>query len=184
MMKQKIIKGIGIIVVCVCAVSTGIAGGMGVYDFTMTMNNGEEKPLADYTGRTLLIVNTASHCGYTGQYAGLESLYQRYKDRGLMVLAFPANNFLGQEPGTDAEIKTFCDVRYHVTFDLFSKISVKGGDIHPLYSYLTTCPGFEGDITWNFNKFLVDKTGAVVARFPTKMDPLDPTVLKKIEEIL
>ena len=113
--------------------------------------------LADYKGEVLLIVNTASHCGFTSQYAGLEKLYERYKSRGFTVLAFPANDFMGQEPGDNSAIKQFCELTYKTSFPLFSKISVRGEGIAPLYHYLTTAAGFNGKITWNFNKFLVDR---------------------------
>ncbi len=126
-----------------------------LYTFTMKTIDGKEKSLADYKGDVLLIVNVASFCGNTPQYKNLESLYVAYKDKGFKILAFPANNFGAQEPGTNEEIKTFCDNTYNVTFDLFSKISVKGDDQHPLYRYLTTETDFKGDIGWNFAKFLV-----------------------------
>ncbi|MBE0645802.1 MAG: glutathione peroxidase [Bacteroidetes bacterium] len=156
----------------------------GVYDFTLNNIDGKETPLSDYSGKVLLIVNTASKCGYTPQYAPLEKLYRRFHDKGLRILAFPANNFGGQEPGSNAEIKEFCSSNYAVTFDLFEKISVKGEDIHPLYRYLTTETDFPGDIRWNFTKFLVDREGKVVARFETKVDPLEGNVISQIEELL
>lgn len=155
-----------------------------VYSFTVKTIDGREKCLADYKGKVLLIVNTASRCGFTPQYGPLETLYEKYKGRGFEILAFPANNFLGQEPGTDSEIKDFCSVKYHVTFPLFSKISVKGKDMHPLYRYLTSESGFNGNITWNFNKFLVDPDGSVVARFGSKTDPLSPELVNKLEAAL
>jgi len=145
-----------------------------VYDFKVKTMEGADKSLADYKGQVLLIVNTASHCGFTPQYAGLEKLYERYKNRGFVVLAFPANDFLDQEPGDDSTIKQFCELTYKTSFPLFSKISVKGSQIAPLYKYLTTASGFNGKITWNFNKFLVDRQGHVIARFGTKTDPMDP----------
>ncbi len=156
----------------------------GVYSFTLNSIDGKATPLADYRGDVLLIVNTASECGYTPQYAPLEQLYQRFRDRGLRILAFPANNFGGQEPGSNAEIKEFCTSHYAVTFDLFEKISVKGEDIHPLYHYLTAETDFPGDIRWNFTKFLVSRDGTVVARFDTKVDPLDGHVVSQIEGLL
>src|SRR3989338_6218878 len=124
-----------------------------VHTFTMKTIDGKGQPLSDYKGKTLLMVNVASKCGFTPQYKGLEELYAKYKDRGLIVLGFPANNFMGQEPGTDAEIKEFCSLKFNVSFPMFSKISVNGQDIHPFYQYLTTQSGFDGDIAWNFNKF-------------------------------
>ncbi|MCB2203311.1 glutathione peroxidase [bacterium] len=155
-----------------------------VYDFTMTTIDGEEKALSDYRGDVLLIVNTASKCGFTPQYEGLQELNERYADRGLHVLGFPANNFGGQEPGSDAQIQEFCSTTYHVTFDMFSKISVAGEDKHPLYAYLTGATDFPGEIKWNFTKFLVDREGRVVARFETKVDPLDEAVTAAIEHAL
>ncbi len=155
-----------------------------VYSFTMETINGEAKPLSDYKGKTLLIVNVASKCGFTPQYAGLEKLYERYKDRGLVVLGFPANNFLGQEPGSNPEIKSFCSLKYGVTFPMFSKISVKGKDMDSLYRYLTAESGFNGDISWNFNKFLVGPDGKVIARYGSKTEPLSKELIEKIEAVL
>ncbi len=145
-----------------------------IYDFKVKTMQGSYKNLADYKGQVLLIVNTASHCGFTPQYAGLEKLYERYKARGFIVLAFPANDFLGQEPGDDNTIKQFCELTYKTSFPLFSKISVRGPQMAPLYQYLTTASGFNGSVTWNFNKFLVDRQGRVIARFGSKTDPMDP----------
>lgn len=155
-----------------------------IYAFTMKTIDGAMKPLADYKGRALLVVNTASKCGFTPQYKPMETLYEKYKDRGFEILAFPANNFLAQEPGTDNQIKEFCALNYKVTFPLFSKISVKGKGIHPLYQYLTKEAGFNGVITWNFNKFLIDPDGKVVARYDSKVDPLSPEMVGKLESIL
>lgn len=155
-----------------------------VYGFTMTMNDGSFKSLGDYKGQVLLIVNTASECGFTPQYQGLEELYEKYKSRGFEVLAFPANNFGAQEPGTDAQIRQFCSTKYHVTFPLFAKSDVKGPGINPLYKFLTTQAGFDGDITWNFNKFLVDRQGKVVARFDSKVTPMSKEITSKVEELL
>ncbi|MDE2221776.1 MAG: glutathione peroxidase [Candidatus Omnitrophica bacterium] len=145
-----------------------------IYDFKVKTIDGRDENLGDYKGKVLLIVNTASRCGFTPQYAGLEKLYERYKDRGFVVLAFPSNDFLGQEPGDDAAIKQFCALKYKTTFPLFSKISVKGPHIAPLYRYLTTASGFNGGITWNFNKFLVDRQGHVIGRFGSRTAPMDP----------
>jgi len=155
-----------------------------VYDFRVATIDGEQKSLADYRGRTLLIVNTASRCGFTPQYTSLEALYQRYKDRGFEILAFPANNFMGQEPGTNAEIKEFCSLKYRTTFPLFEKISVKGKDIAPLYAYLTRDSGHPGGISWNFAKFLVGPDGRVVARFDPATDPLDERITQRVESLL
>jgi len=155
-----------------------------IYDFTMKTIDGKDESLADFKGKTVLIVNTASRCGHTPQYRSLETLYKQYKAQDFVVLAFPENNFKNQEPGTNADIEKFCDLKYHVTFPLFSKISVKGDDIAPLYRYLTTQSGFNGPITWNFNKFLINPQGQVVARFDSKIDPLDPQVVAEIKKFL
>ncbi len=154
------------------------------YRFTMKTIDGKDLPLSSYKGKVLIVVNVASQCGYTPQYENLEATYRKYKDRGLVILGFPANNFGGQEPGSDSEIKEFCKTKYDVTFDLFSKISVKGVDQHPLYKYLTTETPFKGDVKWNFQKYLVDKKGTVVAMFPTRVKPTDEEVVQKIEALL
>ena len=143
----------------------------GIYDFTVTTIDGEQKSLADFKGKALLIVNTASRCKFTPQYKNLQSLYETYHDRGFEVLAFPANNFFFGETGTDAEIAKFCEIRFHVRFPLFSKISVRGNEIHPLYAYLTSQPEVKGLIQWNFTKFLVNPEGKVVARFSPRVKP-------------
>lgn len=158
-----------------------------VYDFALKDIDGNQVKLEQYRGKAVMIVNVASRCGFTPQYEGLEAIYRKYKDQGFVVLGFPANNFKGQEPGTDQEIKSFCSTKYDVTFPVFSKISVKGDDQHPLYKYLTgkeTNPQFPGEITWNFNKFLLDKTGRVVARFDSKERPESEKVMQSIEQAL
>jgi glutathione peroxidase len=158
-----------------------------VLDFTMKSIDGNDVKLDTYSGKVLLLVNVASKCGYTKQYKGLEAIYQKYKEQGLVVMGFPANNFFWQEPGTNEEIKTFCTTKYNVTFPMFAKISVKGSKIHPLYKFLTskqTNPEFGGGISWNFNKFLVDRTGKVVARFSSKDEPESVKVVQGIEQAL
>jgi glutathione peroxidase len=158
-----------------------------VLDFQMKDIDGNDVKLKKYKGNVLLVVNTASKCGYTPQYEGLEAIYKKYKDQGFAVLGFPANNFGGQEPGTAAEIKEFCTTKYKVTFPMFAKISVKGDDQDPLYKFLTseqTNPNFAGEITWNFNKFLIDKKGSVVARFSSKDTPDGEAVTQAIEKYL
>lgn len=163
------------------------AGAASVYDFTLKNIDGKETSLGQYKGKVLLLVNVASKCGLTPQYEGLQSLYTKYEDRGLVILGFPANNFMGQEPGTDEEIKSFCTLKYNVTFPMFSKISVKGSDIHPLYKFLTdkgTNPDFGGDIKWNFNKFLVDRNGRIIARFEPQVKPDDDRVIQAVEKAL
>jgi glutathione peroxidase len=155
-----------------------------IYSIPVKTIDGKDSSLAEYKGKALLIVNTASECGYTPQYAPLQKLFETYKDKGLTVVAFPANNFGAQEPGSSAEIKNFCSSKYKVTFPLYEKISVKGADIHPLYKHLTSQAGFTGDIKWNFNKFLVDPTGKVVARFDSKIDPMSAELTGKVEAAL
>jgi glutathione peroxidase len=155
-----------------------------IYNFVMKTNGGKEQSLADYRGNVLLVVNVASFCGYTPQYKDLEAVYEKYKDKGFRILAFPANNFGQQEPGTDAEIKTFCETNYKVTFEIFSKISVKGVDQHPLYQYITKDSPFPGDVKWNFQKYLVNKKGNIVAMFPSKVKPTDDEFIKKLESLL
>jgi glutathione peroxidase len=152
-----------------------------IHEFTVKTIDGHERALAEYKGKTLLVVNTASRCGFTPQYAGLEALYQKYRERGFEVLAFPANNFMGQEPGSNEEIAKFCETNYKTSFPLFAKISVKGKDMAPLYTWLTKESGFKGEIGWNFTKFLVDPDGHVVARFDSRTDPLDAKLVDKVE---
>jgi glutathione peroxidase len=158
-----------------------------VYDFTLKDIDHKDVSLGQYRGKVVLLVNVASRCGFTPQYEGLQKVYLKYKDRGFVILGFPANNFMSQEPGTDEEIKTFCSTKYSVTFPIFSKISVKGDDIHPLYKFLTskeTNPEFGGDIKWNFSKFLLDKNGKVIARFEPAVKPESDTVIQAIEKAL
>lgn len=158
-----------------------------LYEFSMTDIDGKNVKLDAYKGKVVMVVNTASKCGNTPQYEGLQALYNKYKDQGFVVLGFPANNFMGQEPGTEKEIKEFCTLNYKVTFPMFSKVSVKGADQHPFYTFLTnkeSNPGFEGDIKWNFEKFLTDKNGKVIARFSPKTLPEDAKVVEAIENAL
>ena len=158
-----------------------------ILEFKMKDIDGNDVKLKKYKGNVLLVVNTASKCGYTPQYEGLEAIYAKYKSQGFYVLGFPANNFGAQEPGTAAEIKEFCTSKYKVTFPMFAKISVKGDDQDPLYKFLTdkeTNPEFAGDITWNFNKFLIDKNGKIVARFSSKETPESEAVTLAIEKYL
>jgi glutathione peroxidase len=158
-----------------------------IYDFTVRDIDGKEMSLSEYKGKVILIVNVASKCGHTPQYEGLQKIYSEYQDQGLVVLGFPANNFRNQEPGTDQEIKEFCSLNYGVTFPMFSKISVKGDDIHPLYQFLTsekTNPEFAGEISWNFNKFLIDRSGKIIARFESKDQPESEKVVAAIEGAL
>lgn len=145
-----------------------------LYSIQVKTIDGEVTTLQPYAGQVLLIVNTASACGLTPQYKGLQSLYDTYKDKGFMVLGFPCNQFAGQEPGTEAEIKQFCELNYQVSFPMFAKVEVNGDNTHPLYKYLKeNAPKEEpnGDIEWNFAKFLVDRTGQVVKRYSSRTEP-------------
>ncbi|WP_371083036.1 glutathione peroxidase [Terriglobus sp. RCC_193] len=171
--------------------ATSVAANAGstasVYNFRMKTIDGAPATLVPYKGKVLLLVNVASACGYTPQYAALESVYEKYKDKGLVIVGIPANNFANQESGTEAEIKTFCNRKYHVTFPMMSKISVKGADQTPLYGYLTsttTDPKFAGDIKWNFTKFLIARDGQPAARFEPATTPDSPQVIAAIESEL
>lgn len=155
-----------------------------IYAFEMKDIDGKATPLKKFEGKVLLVVNVASKCGLTPQYEALEKTYEANKDKGLVVLGFPANNFLSQEPGTESEIKQFCSTKYNVTFPMFSKISVKGDDIHDLYKWLIAKSDRHDEIEWNFAKFLVDRKGHVIARFSPKTKPDDPAVQKAIEQAL
>ena len=158
-----------------------------VLDFTMNDIDGAAKPLAAYKGQVCMIINTASECGYTPQYETLEKLYETYKNEGFEILAFPANNFGGQEPGAEPEIKAFCTKNFGVTFPMFAKISVAGADQHPLYKFLTskdTNAEFAEEINWNFNKFLIGRDGRVVGRFASQTAPLDGKLTAAIEAAL
>lgn len=156
-----------------------------VHDFTCKTGSGGEQPLADYRGKVLLIVNTASKCGFTPQFAGLEKLYQQYRDRGLVILGFPCNQFGKQDPGSNAEIQEFCQLNYDVSFPVFGKIAVNGGDADPLFRHLKKAApgalGLEG-IKWNFTKFLVDRDGTVVKRYAPTTKPED--IATDIEALL
>ncbi len=158
-----------------------------IYDFSMKTIDGKMVPLSTYRGKVLLIVNVASRCGFTPQYKDLEALYRKYESQGFTILGFPANNFREQEPGTDAEIKQFCTTTYGVTFPMFSKISVKGDDEHPLYRYLTSAeanPATTGDVKWNFQKYLVGRDGKVRAMFLSRVTPMSDEVTSAIEAAL
>jgi len=153
-----------------------------VHEFTLSSIDGVPAPLSAYKGKVALIVNVASQCGYTPQYAGLEKLYEKYKDKGFVVLGFPANNFGAQEPGTNQEIKTFCTRNYNVTFPMYSKISIKGSDKAPLYKFLTDSAG--GEVKWNFTKFLVDENGKVISRFESGVEPDSTELVGAVEKAL
>lgn len=183
--------------IALAASSAAMAGEKSIYDFTMKDIDGKEVSLSRYKGKVLLLVNVASQCGNTPQYKDLEALYRRYKDRGFVVLGFPANNFGEQEPGTDAEIRKFCTTTYDVTFDMFSKISVKGDDQHPLYRFITsppeagpssagkkTDPEFAGEVKWNFEKCLVSRDGKIIGRYLSKVKPMSEQLTTAIEKAL
>jgi glutathione peroxidase len=158
-----------------------------VHEFTMDALNGTPTPLANFKGKVLLVVNVASQCGYTYQYEGLQALYMKYKDQGLVVAGFPANNFGAQEPGSNADIGAFCKSKFGVTFPMFSKISVKGSDKAPLYQFLTdknANPKTGGEIPWNFTKYLVDRDGKVLARFDAPVEPESKELTSAIEAAL
>lgn len=167
-----------------------VAGSMfaasSIYDFTLPSIDGKPMPLSTYKGKVILMVNVASQCGYTPQYGALEAIYEKYRDRGFVILGFPANNFGAQEPGTNEEIKTFCSTKYKVTFPMYAKVSVKGEDKTPLYQYITrdANPAVAGEIKWNFTKFLVDRSGKVVQRFEPAVTPDSPEMTGAIEKLL
>jgi glutathione peroxidase len=189
-MKQFTLKSMMILIFII------VIGGMmtlsageekSIYDFEMEDIDGNKVSLSKYKDQVVLVVNVASKCGLTPQYKGLQEIYSQYKDKGFVILGFPANNFLKQEPGTNAEIKEFCSLKFSVQFPMFSKISVKGKNIHPLYQYLTskeTNPEFSGKIRWNFDKFLVDRSGKLIKRFHPKKKPESPEVIDAIKAVL
>ena len=164
------------------ALAAELLAAPSIYDFTLNSIAGAPAPLAAYRGKVLLLVNVASYCGYTPQYQGLEALYEKYKDRGLVVIGFPANNFGQQEPGTNAEIKDFCERTYKVKFPMYAKISVLGADKAPLYRYLTAAMG--GEIQWNFTKFLIGRDGKIITRFESPVTPESDEVRAAIETAL
>ena len=155
-----------------------------IYDFTMSNIDGKPTSLKKFKGKVLLVVNVASQCGNTPQYKQLEAIYEKYNKQGLVVLGFPANNFNSQEPGTDAEIKTFCTAKYSVKFPMFSKISVKGEDIAPLYKWLLAQSNSTTEVDWNFAKFMVAKDGSTVKRYPAGMKPDNSQIVADIEAAL
>ena len=164
-----------------------VVGKKSIYKFTATNIDGKDELLDKYRDMVVMLVNTASQCGYTPQYKGLQAIYEKYKDRGFVILGFPSNDFGGQEPGSNKEIKEFCTLRYKVTFPMFAKITVKGKDKHELYGFLTDKelhPDTGGEVTWNFNKFLTNKRGEVIARFSSADEPESDTVTEEIEKQL
>lgn len=183
-MKIVLLLALGVIAM---AVSTGSASADDhecALNFKMATIDGEKVDLEQYEGKVVLVVNVASKCGLTPQYTGLEEIYNKYKEKGFVVLAFPCNQFGGQEPGTEADIKTFCSTKYNVSFPMFSKVEVNGGGAAPIYKYLTSKdlePAGKGDISWNFEKFLIDRDGQVIGRFSPRTKPNDPALVSAIE---
>lgn len=171
--------------ILVLLMATTISGSP-LYDYTVTNIAGKEVSMNNYKGNVIMIVNTASECGFTPQYAELQELYEEYKDKGLVVLGFPSNNFGNQEPGTDKDIKEFCDINFNITFPLFSKTAVKGEEQHPLFSYLTNLENenFKGEIGWNFEKFLISRDGNLKYRFKSEESPKSEDVLKAVRQLL
>ena len=160
---------------------------MSFYQQSVVDIDGKKAALSQYQGKVAVVVNTASQCGFTPQYKDLEALFQKYKDRGLVVLGFPSNDFGGQEPGTDQEIKTFCSSSYNVNFNMYGKISVKGNDKHPLFTFLTSGAAnsnLAGEIGWNFEKFLIDKNGKLIKRYKSNIDPMSLEMKTDIENAL
>jgi glutathione peroxidase len=177
----------GLVLLLCVAAGVSWAATKSIYDFTMRSIDGGQVSLGKFKGKVVLVVNVASKCGFTPQYAGLEALYEKYKDKGFVIVGVPANNFMQQEPGTDEEIKKFCTNKYNVSFPMMSKVSVLGDDKTPLYVYLTgkdTDPQFAGDIKWNFTKFLFDRSGKPVARFEPAVKPDSPEVQSAVETAL
>jgi len=181
-------RKLSLMVLMICVACTSLAAQTkNIYDFTMKSIDGQPVSLGSYSGKVVLLVNVASKCGFTPQYAGLEAVYEKYKDRGLVIVGIPANNFAQQEPGSNEEIKKFCSNKYNVTFPMMAKVSVLGDDKTPLYTFLTgtdTDPQFAGDIKWNFTKFLFDRSGKAVARFEPNVTPDSPQVTSAIEAAL
>ena len=162
--------------------SAAIASGF--YALEAPGIDGKKVSLVKYAGKVTLVVNTASECGYTPQYKGLQAIYEKYQKQGFEILAFPSNDFGAQEPGANTEIQQFCELKYHTTFPLFSKDSVKGEQKQAVYKYLTDQAPTRGEVKWNFEKFLIDKSGNIVGRFESKVDPMDPALVAKIEQLL
>ncbi len=184
---------LGLFLLCSCGLNqrkldsnAGTENGSPSLNHQLTRIDGTTESMTDYRGKALLIVNTASKCGFTKQYAGLEELHRRYSAKGLVVMGFPCNNFMGQEPGANAEILEFCQSTFQVDFPMFAKLTVQGDSIHPLYKTLTSeiAETLRGPIKWNFTKFLVNPAGQVVGRFEPKVEPLDAELLAAIEDVL
>jgi glutathione peroxidase len=183
-MTNTITKALFCTLFCAAAL---MAADKNVFDFTLNSIDGQPTSLASFKGKVVMLVNVASRCGFTPQYSALESIYERYKDRGFVIVGIPANNFGKQEPGTNQEIKTFCTTKYKVSFPMMSKVSVKGDDITPLYQFLTdksASPKTGGEIQWNFTKFLIGPDGRIITRFEPEVTPDSPEVIAAIEKAL
>jgi glutathione peroxidase len=183
-MDKRLVPAVLCLLLCAAVV---IGGEKSVFDYTLNTIDGQPAPLSAYKGKVVMLVNVASRCGFTPQYTALEAIYEKYKDRGFVIIGIPANNFGAQEPGTNQEIKTFCQSKYSVTFPMMSKVSVKGDDKTPLYQYLTdksANPKTGGDIQWNFTKFLVGPDGQIITRFEPAVTPDSPEVTGTIEKAL
>ena len=172
------------VVAAAFAVHTAPKAPANIYEFKMKSIDGKDVPLSKFKGQVLLVVNVASKCGNTPQYEGLEAMYAKYKSKGFAVLGFPANQFGAQEPGTNAQIKEFCEATYHVKFPMFSKIVVKGDGIDPLYTWLLENSDQHQDVEWNFTKFLIGRDGKVIGRFFHRTQPDDPKLVAAIEAAL
>lgn len=182
---KNIYRGIALIIILLGGIQ--MTSAQSIFDFEVNSLAGKPVSLSSYQGKVLMIVNTASKCGFTAQYKDLQEIYDMYSERGLVILGFPANNFMNQEPGTNEEIMEFCQLNYGVSFPMFEKISVKGRDIHPLYKFLTdkeTNPVHGGSISWNFNKFIISKDGKILDRFGSATKPNSEKVIAAIEEAL
>ena len=176
-----------LLLISLCLMSCAALAASNVHEFTLDALNGTPTPLANFKGKVMLVVNVASQCGYTYQYEGLQALFKKYETQGFVIAGFPANNFGGQEPGSNEEIGAFCKSKFGVTFPMFSKISVKGSDQAPLYRFLTdkkANPSTGGEINWNFTKFLVDRDGKVLQRFEPEVEPNSKAVVSAVEAAL
>ena len=174
-----------VIVTAALAIATSAVAADSLFDIPLKDIDGKDASLKTYQGNVLLVVNVASHCGFTPQYAGLEATYKKYSFQGLVVCGFPCNQFGGQEPGTDADIKEFCTAKYNVTFPMFDKLEVNGANRHPLYVALAGASSpFPGNIKWNFTKFLIGRDGRILARFDSKVKPDSEEMTKAVEAAL
>lgn len=182
--KINIMKILGMIVLLATTLSTANGQNVSFHSFVVTDIDGNEFPLSKLKGKKVMVVNTASKCGFTPQYADLQALYEKYKDKNFVIIGFPANNFMGQEPGSNQEIKEFCTTRFNVSFPMMAKISVKGDDMHPLYQWLTQKAKngvMDSKVSWNFQKYLIDENGNLIDMIPPKDKPNTDKVIKWIE---